>query len=317
MRPGCAFGSIWLVLWITGVSHGRYLRRLVDAELAAVEAFHPDVLFTEVDPGAFVVSRVAGIPIACTYASVFSIGVGSFPWRCLRNAEARILREHGLDAVEPQEMIKDRKTLKIIPSIPELEEDLPPCDDLSYVGSLLHSFRTAAETPFKPEPGKRYVFVYVGTASIALSKIRQKLPLVFPAGSETLCLVSTQGVQQEERIGNVTFRPFWDAEGLMPHCSWVLCHGGHNTIIQALMNGIPLLIFPGAIFERRFNARMVELAGAGHFGELPQFNEAWLASAMLDRDTFAARALELGEKIKALGGATSAVHLIEKMSPTA
>lgn len=79
VKPDRSFGSIWLVLWFTGVGRLRYLRCLIDAELAAVEAFRPDVLFTEVDTGAFVVSRITGVPIACTYASVFAVGVGSFP----------------------------------------------------------------------------------------------------------------------------------------------------------------------------------------------------------------------------------------------
>jgi len=312
IRPGRSFGSIWLVLWFTGVSSRRFLRRSVAAQLAAVEEFRPDLLFTEIDPGAFVVSRVARIPIACTYASVLGVGVGSYPWRRLRDAQAGILQRHGLQPVEPQQMMQEKQTLKLVPSIPDLEQDLPESDDLVYVGSLVRSFRTSAESKFEPEAGKRYVFVYVGTGSVKLKTLRDVLPRVFPAESETLCLVGSQGVQHEERLGNVIFRSFWDADGLMPLCEWVLCHGGHNTIIQALMNGVPLLMFPGPIFERRFNAQMVASAGAGYFGELPQFNEASIFEMMLHRGKCAARARELGEKIKALRGAPAAIQAMER-----
>jgi UDP:flavonoid glycosyltransferase YjiC (YdhE family) len=32
------------------------------------------------------------------------------------------------------------------------------------------------------------------------------------------------------------------------------CRGGPNAIIQSLASSVPLIIFPGSIFERRFNA---------------------------------------------------------------
>src|SRR4030042_5581044 len=126
-----------------------------------------------------------------------------------------------------------------------------------------------------------------------------------------MCLVGSKNVEAEKRIGNVIFRPFWDAEGLLPHCDWVFCHGGHNTIIQSLANKVPLLIFPGPIFERRFNAGRVQVAGAGRFGEIPDFNEAWLANTMQNRTAYAESAARLGEKILSLGGAPRAVKLME------
>lgn len=112
------------------------------------------------DPGAFVVSRITGVPIACTYASVMNIGIGTFPWRRLRDSQAQILQEHGLEPVEPHAMLSDSHTVRIIPSIQDLEEDLKPSNNVVYVGSLLHSFRTSLEQKFKPEPGKRY-YIFV------------------------------------------------------------------------------------------------------------------------------------------------------------
>ncbi|MPN60841.1 hypothetical protein SDC9_208574 [bioreactor metagenome] len=98
----------------------------------------------------------------------------------------------------------------------------------------------------------------------------------------------------------------------MPHCDWTLCHGGQNTIIQSLQNGVPLLIFPGPIFERRFNARKVQENGAGFMGELPDFNAEWLKEKMSAQNDCAAHAKALGTQISTFGGADAAIQAMEK-----
>lgn len=312
VRPGKSFGSIWLVLFFTGVTGYRFLRRSVEAQLEAIDACKPDILFTEVDPAAFLVSRITGIPIASTFASVFHVGVGSLPYRRLRSSAARILREHGKPAAEPIDLFAGRQSLKIVPSIPELERELPKTDDVVFVGSLFSSIRTASDVEFRPEPGRRYVFAYVGTGSIRLNVLREVLPVLFPRGGDRVCLVGSQAIAREESVGNVIFRPFWDAHTVMPHCDWVICHGGHNTIIQSLVNGAPLIVFPGPVFERRFNAERVQASGAGRFGEIPDFNRLWLEAVMKSRDQCAPRAAELGKRILSLGGPSAAVAAMER-----
>ncbi|MBN1438524.1 MAG: hypothetical protein JW929_03865 [Anaerolineales bacterium] len=314
--PGRSIGSIWLVLMITGIARYGYLRRLVSSQLAAVDEYKPDFLFTEVDPGAFLVSRIRGIPIACTYAGMLKVGIGGFAWRMVHAAAGRVLRDFGKESVEPQEMILDRRTLKIVPSIPELEPEAAASPDYVFTGSLFRSFRAAADSSFQAEPGRRYAFAYLGTGSVGLPVMRKVLPQVFPdsAGGGTprlFCLVGSQTLQKEERIGGVVFRPFWDAENLLPHCDWTFCHGGHNTIIQSLAHKVPLLLFPGPIFERRFNAERVQAAGAGRFGEAPDFNARWIGEVMSGREAYAAAAARLGEKICALGGPPRAVEALE------
>ncbi|MHB1415778.1 MAG: hypothetical protein ACYC1C_11045 [Chloroflexota bacterium] len=42
---------------------------------------------------------------------------------------------------------------------------------------------------------------------------------------------------------------------MLPRCDWTVCHGGQHTIVQSLLHGVPLIVLPGPIFERRFNAK--------------------------------------------------------------
>jgi UDP:flavonoid glycosyltransferase YjiC (YdhE family) len=312
VRQGRSVGSVWFVLKLSGMTGYPYLSRLVEAELAAVRDFGPDLLFTEMDPGAFVVSKLTGIRLFATYASVMTRGIGSKAWRQLDRSMARILAEHGSNRSIPPGLYPDPDVVKIIPSIPELEEAGLGGDGYHFVGSLLKSFRSEADPDFEFEEGKRYVFVYVGTGSVSMKRVMKVLPEVFPAGSDTVCLVGSQSARGETRLGNVIIRPFFDADAAIPRCDWVICHGGHNTLIQSLLAGKPLLIFPGPIFERRFNARMVAEAGAGLFAELGDFSPVWLTAALRERPRYAARAAALGSHIASLGGPADVVALMER-----
>ena len=309
---GKSVGSVWFVLKLSGMTGYHYLSRLVEAELAAVRDFRPDLLFTEMDPGAFVVSKLTGIRLFATYASVMARGIGSKASRQLDRSMARILADHGSSASIPPGLYPDPDVVKVIPSIPELEEAGFAGDGFHFVGSLLRSFRSERDPDFDFEEGKRYVFVYVGIGSVSMKRVMKVLPEVFSAGSDTVCLVGSQSARGETRLGNVVIRPFFDADAAIPRCDWVICHGGHNTLIQSLLAGKPLIVFPGPIFERRFNARMVAGAGAGLFAELGDFNPAWLSAALRDRTRYAARAAGLGAHIASRGGPADVVALMER-----
>ena len=53
-------GNIWMVYLAFGMARRRYLRRLVEAERKAATAFGADALFTDMDPGAYLLARVTG-----------------------------------------------------------------------------------------------------------------------------------------------------------------------------------------------------------------------------------------------------------------
>ena len=221
-----------------------------------------------------------------------------------------VLREHHLPAATPDESCSGSRVLKIIPSIPELDGTEPDRGDVRYVGHLLGDIR-AESAGFSAEPGRRYVFCYVGTGSLSVDRLRRVLPKVFPVDGDLACLVGVQGITWTERVGAVQFSSYVPAETVLPYCDWTICHGGQNTIVQSLRRDVPLIVFPGPIFERRFNARKVQDAGAGLMGESDQFTEEWLRSALARRAECAAGAANLGARIRSYGGAAAAVAAIE------
>jgi len=114
-----------------------------------------------------------------------------------------------------------------------------------------------------------------------------------------------------ERLENVEFHPYLPADAILPFCDWTICHGGQNTIIQSLLHGVPLLVFPGPIFERRFNARKVQENGAGAMGELPDFTVAWLKAAFSQQEKYASQAKRLGMQMNVYGGAAAGIQALE------
>ncbi|HEY62225.1 MAG TPA: hypothetical protein G4N95_06190 [Anaerolineae bacterium] len=298
------------MLALSGLARTGYLHRLVAEEINAAQDFKADRIFTDLDPGAFLTSAVSGLPIASAYASIASTGRGTFFWKLMQRAINPVLQSYKKPAMTPDELFFGESVLKIIPSIPELDDTNPARRDVRYVGQLIGVIRSSSPADFQIEEGRRYVFVYTGTGSISLDVLENTLPQLFPQDGDVTCMVGAQSLARPYRLGGVTFRPYVPADALLPHCDWTICHGGQNTIIHSLLYSVPLIIFPGPIFERRHNAKKVMQAGAGLMSEVNEFNPAWLRAAFEKRATFASKAAVLSQRIHSYGGAEAAVEAI-------
>ena len=132
-----------------------------------------------------------------------------------------------------------------------------------------------------------------------------------PADGDRRCFVGVQTLEAPYSSEGVSFHRYVPAEVLLPFCEWTICHGGQNTIIQSLLNNVPLLIFPGPIFERRYNAQKVKEASAGLWGEIDQFTIEWLGETMAQREVILPGTAALGAKLRRYGGPQAAVEAIE------
>jgi UDP:flavonoid glycosyltransferase YjiC (YdhE family) len=314
VRPGISVGSIWGVLFALGMARASYLRASIDAELQAVRKFHANVLFTDLDPGAYLIASITGIPLASAYQSILEHGVGTLPYKRFNRITSRLLKDYNRPAKPPEILFFGPRTFKIIPSIPELDGADPDRPDLCYVGRLLGEINPEAADELALVPDRRYVYVYVGSNSVTLKRLRNVLPQVFKGGEGIRCIVGVPSLTANEQIAGVEFRPNVYADRLLPQCDWTICHGGQNTVIQSLSHGVPLLIFPGPLFERRFHARKIQEVGAGRFGEVYHFSPRWLAEALQVNSDVVAVANTLRERICSYGGAKAAVEELENLS---
>ncbi|HPP04986.1 MAG TPA: glycosyltransferase [Spirochaetota bacterium] len=276
VKEGRSFGSIWFLFVFTGYAKRKKLFEIVKSEINATFDFKADIILTEMELGAYLTAYILNKPIVTTYAKISESGKEGFFYKKIQKSTDYVVRKFlKVKNSKLDEFIFGKRVLKLIPSIPELDTTNPEREDICYTGNLLEPIKTV-ENKFIPENNKKYVFCYFGSGSIPFTIVKNILPQVINRMENTICYVASHFIKEEFNIGNVFFVKYIQASELLPHCKLTICHGGLNTITQSLEAGVPLIVFPGAIFERRFNAERVEALKCGFIGELSDFNAKWL-----------------------------------------
>ena len=112
---------------------------------------------------------------------------------------------------------------------------------------------------------------------------------------------------------NMLVRPWVPQLRLLPKMSAVVTHGGHNTVCEALLHGVPMVVAP-IKDDQPVVAGLVVQAGAGervHFGRVkPAKFHAALESVLSD-PKYRHSACAIGDSFRQAGGAAvAAKHLI-------
>ena len=82
-------------------------------------------------------------------------------------------------------------------------------------------------------------------------------------------------------------------------------HGGQNSVIDGLLHGVPQIMVPGKVFERKYNAGSVAKNRAGLVLQHDDFEPRMLRAAaedLIESETYRDNAAELGEQLRAAGG---------------
>jgi MGT family glycosyltransferase len=102
---------------------------------------------------------------------------------------------------------------------------------------------------------------------------------------------------------------------LLPHMSAVVCHGGHNTVCEALAHGLPLVVTPMRD-DQPIIAQQVATAGAGirlRFDRLGATELRDAVRAVLDDPSYRAAAATVRDSFTAAGGAVTAADRLEEL----
>lgn len=105
---------------------------------------------------------------------------------------------------------------------------------------------------------------------------------------------------------------------LLPHLDAVICHGGHNTVCETLLNGLPLVVIPIAYDQSHVAGRVVR-TGAGLRLNFNRFKANHLKDALievLNNPSFKAAALQLKQSFLDAGGVETAADMLEQVSTT-
>ncbi|WP_329491307.1 glycosyltransferase [Kitasatospora sp. NBC_01246] len=306
------------------VPYARFTAKPLDA---AVREYRPDALLVDQHtPAGALVAHRHGLPWASLAPGAMELGR---PFRALPKVEAwmtglltGLWRRAGL----PEEEYTDPRfspALVLATTGPALAGPAPLPAHYALVGPVL------AERPADPafpwerlEPGRRRVLVTMGTlagdlgadfharAVRALALCGDDVQPVIAAPAALLPELPRHAVAVDRApVLELMARGALDA---------VLCHGGMNTVGEALAHGIPLVTAP-IRHDQPFVAAQVAAAGAGLRVPFARVTPEGLAAALrtvLDAPEHRAAAARVGAELRSGGGALTAADRLEALVGT-
>ncbi|MDE6252891.1 MAG: hypothetical protein K2M78_09705 [Lachnospiraceae bacterium] len=250
----------------SGMSDYTYIEEAVKSEIKAMEDFQPDVIFAETRPTATISSK---------FMNISSIMVAS--WPCAPEFEANknrvseiqgfnnVLKKYNQPLVKSEtELIFSRADVKLAPTLPELEPDLLNMEGVRYVGYMLdlEEKQTIFEFENKDYP---LIFIYLSVSAISPHIYQQIINETFRNEKyNVICALGYHynGGCKESNLTNIKYFDYVSVASIIKKTDLVIFHGGQDTMMTCLLNGVPSIVIPGRHFERAFNASQIEKAKA-------------------------------------------------------
>jgi uncharacterized protein (TIGR00661 family) len=292
------------VLHFVGAINEKYFAKDVYCIRKAMQEFKPDVVYSEFRIAAIVAAKLENIKVATGYSLPVQKSFACNPE--YSKGVNKYLAENGLNKVESVLDIFDLADLKIVPSSYEIE----PIDgeNIVFVGPL----SLPNTIPTKEEKNK--IVAYMGNGTISPMKLIEELTKAFE-NSKYQVYIATEQVEPYNK-NNINVNKRFDFNELMPEAMAYINHGGQNSIMTGLIYGVPQIICPGNVFERKYNASSIVNLKAGTMLEVKDFNYKIIKEIVDDfneNSTYANNSKKAGDVLLSLGGAAKAVQAIENL----
>jgi UDP:flavonoid glycosyltransferase YjiC (YdhE family) len=168
------------------------------------------------------------------------------------------------------------------------------------------------------DPGRRHVLVTVGTlaADIAAGFCERAVAALAPLAGEVQAIVVAPAGALPDPPANVLVAPQVPLLELMPRLDAVVCHGGMNTVREALAHAVPLVIAP-IRHDQPVAAAQVAAAGAGLRVPFTRVRPGELRTAvqrLLHDPGYRGAANEIRESFRAAGGEDAAAEHLTRLA---
>jgi MGT family glycosyltransferase len=168
------------------------------------------------------------------------------------------------------------------------------------------------------DPARRHLLVTLGTLSGPAWP--RFIPVVLDAlaglgGELQAVLAAPPAPPAAQAPPHILFAGHVPQLALLPHMSAVVCHGGQNTVNEALAHGVPLVV-AAMRHDQPMIARQVAGAGAGialRFDQLRTTELRNAVRAVLGDPSYRAAAGAVRDSFAAAGGARAAADRLEKL----
>lgn len=312
-RGLAAFQFLWQEFFIP------LARGMLSGVEAAVAAMKPDVLVVDQQAVAgALVARKRGLKwatFATTSAGLSDPLAGLPKVREWLDAQlAALEREAGLEPIaEP-----DRSPHLVIAfTTPALMGGAQRfAEHYHFVGPAFVDRPETAPFPFEQlAPGRR-VLVTLGTVNFEVGERFYNVAIdAFDGAAVQVVMVAPERQLARVPPGFIV-RSFVPQLALLPHMSAVVCHGGHNTVCEALSHGLPLIVLP-IKDDQPIVAQQVADAGAGlrlKFGRVRPDELRQALERVLTEPSFGAAASRIRTSFQAAGGAARAAELLGELA---
>ena len=302
------------VLRFTGNLDYKYLKKSVESVRDAIQEYNPDIVYSEFNISAIVAAKKEGIPL---YTTV------SYPTQHEYAHDSRLtgglnhlLDKMRLPRVYSALQLFDWADKRFCPSIRELEpiEELKGEEDsICYCGT----FKAAEDIGSKKigVSSRDKILVYMGNGTVSATKTLSVMREAFGdnkfiEGKYEVYIASSY--LKEESIENIHIAPRWDFSKLLDEALVYINHGGQNSIVDGLLQGVPQIMVPGKVFERKYNAESVADADAGIVIDFRDFDATHIKDAfekITSSDTMSDSSRKLGDMLRNAGGITNIIKL--------
>lgn len=289
------------VLFMTGNLDYSYIKKSVASVRRAIREYHPDIVYSEFNISAMIAAKREGVPLFSTVSYPTQHGYANNPG--LASDLNRYLNEEGLSRVDSALQLFDLADKAFCPSIPELEPIKK--DNLYFCGTIKKKKELVSA-------GNRdKIVVYIGNGTISAKRVRKVISEAF-AGSSYKVYIASSYLAKED-VGNIHIAPRWNFDELLDEALLFINHGGQNSVVDGLIHGVPQIMIPGKVFERKYNAECIEKNNAGLLVPSKDFSSDVIrsyAERLISSELIRSSAAELGEKLLAAGGMETIIREI-------
>ncbi|MBO4531288.1 MAG: hypothetical protein J5767_11700 [Paludibacteraceae bacterium] len=280
------------VLHLTGNTDYAYLKQSVEDIRKAIKAFQPDIVYSEFNISAMLAAKLEKVTlyISASYPTQHKYSHNPKYAKGLN----KLLREYGLPPLTSCLELFDFAEKKFVPSCKELE----PMEDpkVSFCGTFKNSISNNSAERDK-------ILVYMGNGTISQRKMVKEVSRAFENTAYQV-YIAGQGLK-EQTFNNIYIAPFFNFDEYMSQSLLFINHGGQNSIADGLLYGVPLLICPGKVFERKYNAQSIVKAGAGEELSVADFTSEEIrrvAFQVINDHKYQENAHRIGQELISLGG---------------
>jgi hypothetical protein len=288
------------VLHVTGASAYPYLKTSIGEIRSAIRDFQPDIVYSEFNISAMIAAKAESKPLIASYSFPTQPDYAASPQ--FAGGVNRVLKELKQPQVKSVLDLFLRADCRFIPSSYMLE---PVGGDHNlFVGPL-------KKVPVSQAANcKNCILVYLGNGTIPINHIRKVILHTFRSTPYEVYLA---GMREQKDIGNIHLGQRFDFSGLFPRAAVYINHGGQNSMMDGFLYGIPQLVCPGKVFERKYNADSVVKNGAGIAITTSEFSPDSVSKAvyrLTSNESFRTNAEKLGKSLRCLGGASAVLDYI-------